>query len=130
MLPRALAYYRSIKVAIKTRPPPCPLPTGASRALNILCISIVIFLLASLPGILYSAQPNIFELTGSRYYIPTDVLFTRLSLVRPLTSFDEALREKITTPMYATYLAVKLSFCSHVLSEREYYISALALRLL
>ena len=54
----------------------------------------------SIPSYSRSYQPNIFELTNSRLHIPTDVLFTRLALIRPLTPSDEALKEKITTPMY------------------------------
>lgn len=53
----------------------------------------------SFPSHSSSYQPNIFDVTNSRFHIPTDVLFTRLALVRPLTSLDEALKEKINTPI-------------------------------
>lgn len=58
----------------------------------------------SFPSHSSSYQPNIFDVTNSRFHIPTDVLFTRLALVRPLTSLDEALKEKINTPMYVPIL--------------------------
>jgi hypothetical protein len=101
LVPRGIAYYRAIKTAIKTRPPPRPLPANTSRGLNVLFFSICLFFFMSFPSYWQSYQPNIFEITKSRLHTPTDVLFTRLALVRPLTPFDEALREKITTPMYA-----------------------------
>ena len=57
----------------------------------------------SLPVRKGSYHQNVFTTTRSRLHIPTDVLFTRLSNLRPdgrLTSIDEALRAKITTPLY------------------------------
>lgn len=112
LVPRGISYYRGIKIAIKTRPPPRPLPAKTSRGLNILFLSVCLFFFMSLPSHSPSYQPNIFELTKSRFHIPTDALFTRLAMVRPLTSSDEALREKITTPMYVS----SLSYPAHQLS--------------
>ncbi|ERF76154.1 hypothetical protein EPUS_01488 [Endocarpon pusillum Z07020] len=115
LVPRGISYYRAIKIAIKTRPPPRPLPAKTSRGLNILFLSICLFFFMSLPSHSPSYQPNIFELTKSRFHIPTDVLFTRLAMVRPLTSSDEALREKITTPimrqLYLRFGATTLLTC-------------------
>jgi hypothetical protein len=57
----------------------------------------------SLPVRKGSYDRNVFAMTKSRLHIPTDVLFARLSNLRRggrLTSIDEALRTKITTPLY------------------------------
>jgi hypothetical protein len=100
LVPRGLSYYAAVKTAIKTRPPPRPLSAKTSRGLNILFLAICLFFFASFPSHhSQSYQPNIFEITNSRMHIPTDVLFDRLALIRPLTPFDEKLRDKITTPV-------------------------------
>lgn len=56
----------------------------------------VAFFIRALPA--FSTE-DIFKITQSRLQIPTDVLFTRLSALRPhgLTPFDEALRTKINS---------------------------------
>lgn len=59
-----------------------------------LFLTALIFLISTLP--LFSA-PNIFSQTSSRLQISTDVLFTRLSTLRPLTPSDEILRSKIAS---------------------------------
>lgn len=46
------------------------------------------------------ANRNIFVATNARLHVPTDVLFSRLAMIRPLTPFDEQLKTKITTPKY------------------------------
>jgi hypothetical protein len=60
----------------------------------VLFLTALIFLISTLP--LFSA-PNIFSQTSSRLQISTDVLFTRLSTLRPLTPSDEILRSKIAS---------------------------------
>ena len=88
---------------MRTRPPTKPLSDAASRGLNVLFFSICIFFFMSLPVRKGSYHQNVFTTTRSRLHIPTDVLFARLSNLRPdgrLTSIDEALRAKITTSLY------------------------------
>lgn len=87
IIPRALAFYRSIRAP--SSQPPQPLSPAASRALNFLFISAVICLLSTLP---YFAPFNIFNQTSSRIQTPTNVLFTRLAAARPLTSSDKTLQ--------------------------------------
>ncbi|RMZ87316.1 hypothetical protein DV736_g5459, partial [Chaetothyriales sp. CBS 134916] len=111
VLPRALSYARAIRVAIRTRPQPRPLSPATRRGLNVLFGSVCIFLLLSIIALLAAARPgydNVFQTTHSRLHIPTDVLFTRLTLARAnkgLTEMDEALRTRLTTPaLRALYL--------------------------
>ncbi|KAI5928008.1 hypothetical protein F4810DRAFT_646395 [Camillea tinctor] len=94
LLPKAISYYRSIRSApqhpgLGVR----PLPALAFRGISILATTAVVFLIASLPVF---APENVFARTQSRLQIPTDVLFTRLSALRPLSSdgVDGALRAK------------------------------------
>jgi hypothetical protein len=95
LLPKALTYYRSIRAAPSIHGIPIrPVPPNVSRALLILTIATLFFLLQTLPPF---SPTNIFTLTSSRLQIPTDVLFTRLSALRPLTPFDETLRSKISS---------------------------------
>jgi hypothetical protein len=83
-------------------------------SLNILFFASLLFLSATfLPP-----SPNIFKLTSSRPAIPTDVLFTRLTLSRSnggLTPAEELLQSKITTPaarsIYFHYGPDALSSC-------------------
>ncbi|GAB7342159.1 hypothetical protein MBLNU457_g0418t1 [Dothideomycetes sp. NU457] len=88
VLPRALAFYRSLRAPSTIQPQ--PIPTEASRALNILFISAVAFLLSTLP---FFSPPNIFQQTASRLQTPTNVLFTRLAALRPLTPTEVSLRQ-------------------------------------
>lgn len=97
LIPKALAYYRSARSAPKNHGIAIrPIPPKVARALIILFIVAVSYIIKSLP--LFSTE-NIFSLTVSRLQIPTDVLFTRLSTLRPtgLTPADESLRSKITS---------------------------------
>lgn len=87
IIPRALAFYRSIRASSTL--PPQPLSPAASRALNFLFISAFICLVSTLP---YFAPFNIFNQTSSRIQTPTNVLFTRLAAARPLTSSDRTLQ--------------------------------------
>jgi hypothetical protein len=66
----------------------------------------------------FFSPENVFTLTQSRLQIPTDVLFTRLTALRPhatLTSADEALRSKLTSLenrlLYFRYGPEVLSTC-------------------
>ena len=95
LLPKAIAYYRSVRnsTAIQGKPVQ-PLPPPVSRALAILFAVAVVALISTLP---YFAPYNIFTLTQSRLKIPTDVLFTRLGNMRPhgLNEMDTQLRQKL-----------------------------------
>ncbi|PMD27195.1 hypothetical protein NA56DRAFT_590425 [Hyaloscypha hepaticicola] len=95
LLPKALAYYRSLRAAPSIHGIPIrPIPPHVSRALLILTLTTISFLLFTLPPF---SPTNIFTLTQSRLQISTDVLFTRLSTLRPLTPTDEILRSKISS---------------------------------
>lgn len=97
LLPKALAYYRSIRASptvqgVSVR----PVPPNVSRALAILFVTALVFFFKTLP---YYSPENIFSLTQSRIQIPTDVLFTRLAALRPtgLTTGDETLRGRLNS---------------------------------
>ncbi len=101
VLPRAISYYRVVKTAVRTKPPPRPLPTKTAQGLNALFVSICVFLLVSLPWRGRLEDHNVFVVTQSRLSLATDTLFTRLALMREngiLTPADEALRSKLTSP--------------------------------
>ncbi|KAH8888267.1 hypothetical protein GQ53DRAFT_261538 [Thozetella sp. PMI_491] len=95
IVPRFLSYYRKARnaprqhgLAVRPAPPP------ARRALFLLAVTIAVFLALSLP--VFSPE-NLFQITQSRLQIPVDVLFNRLSSLRPngtLTATDSALRAK------------------------------------
>lgn len=95
LLPKAIGYYRAFRagpaaqgLSIK------PIPPKVQRALFLLGIATVISLVLTLPPF---APENLFVRTQSRLQIPTDVLFTRLTALRPgnaLTDTDGALRAK------------------------------------
>ncbi|PKY01887.1 hypothetical protein P168DRAFT_298599 [Aspergillus campestris IBT 28561] len=98
IIPRLLNFYRTARVLITQRPPPRPLPTKASQALNVLFFAIALFLALSLPWNPHAPESNIFALTRSRINTPTDVLFSRLTRHRAgntLTAADELLRSKL-----------------------------------
>ncbi|KAI2642083.1 hypothetical protein GGS21DRAFT_486940 [Xylaria nigripes] len=95
LFPKAVSYYRDLRAASQAANQPIrPLPVSAYRALAILCsVSFILFVLA-LP---HFSPENIFNLTSSRLQIPSDVLFSRLTSLRPnnsLTPSDVALRTK------------------------------------
>ncbi|KAK3985580.1 putative chorismate synthase protein [Cladorrhinum sp. PSN332] len=98
LLPKIISYYRSVRAAPQAyNLKPIPLPPIIARNLLILfCISTV-FLVRTLPPF----QPeNIFKATQSRLQIPTDVLFTRVSSLRPghkLTAADQALKPRFAS---------------------------------
>ncbi|KAK4167349.1 CHD5-like protein-domain-containing protein [Cladorrhinum sp. PSN259] len=98
LLPKILSYYRSVRAAPQIyNLKPILLPPIIARNLLILfCVSTV-FLIRTLPPF----QPeNVFVATQSRLQIPTEVLFTRLSSLRPsheLTLSDLALKPKFAS---------------------------------
>ncbi|KFY37912.1 hypothetical protein V494_04589 [Pseudogymnoascus sp. VKM F-4513 (FW-928)] len=97
LLPKAIGYYRSFKQNAKKGGRPIrPVPPAVSRALGILFVIAVILLIATLP---IFSEENIFTKTQSRIQIPVDVLFTRLTAIRPngLTELDLRLREKLVS---------------------------------
>ncbi|KAK0674458.1 hypothetical protein QBC41DRAFT_308731 [Cercophora samala] len=98
LLPKAISYYRSIRAAPQIhRLKVVPLPPTLIRAIAILSAVAFTFLLRVLP--VFSPE-NIFTITQSRLQIPTEVLFNRLSSLRPLhtlTPLDLALKAKFTS---------------------------------
>ncbi|OBT50950.1 hypothetical protein VE04_08240 [Pseudogymnoascus sp. 24MN13] len=97
LLPKAIGYYRSFRAnAKKPGRPIRPVPPAVSRALGILFVIAVILLIATLPMF---SEENIFSKTQSRIQIPVDVLFTRLTAIRPngLAELDHRLREKLVS---------------------------------
>ncbi|KAL8770333.1 MAG: hypothetical protein Q9209_003969 [Squamulea sp. 1 TL-2023] len=126
LLPRVLGYYRSLR-ATKAHQKPIPirpLPSRLYRSLNILFVSTVLALLSTLPTF---APENIFTITSSRIQTPTDVLFTRLSLLRTnntLTPLDEALRPRIASLdarcLYLQYGPDVLTHCPFCLSDEPW----------
>ncbi|KAJ5714971.1 uncharacterized protein N7483_012152 [Penicillium malachiteum] len=118
LLPRLIGAYRAYRVSIATRPPLRPIPAGANQALNLLFGSIVLFLILSLPFNPHAPGPNVFTLTRSRLNTPTDVIFHRLSRLRPdnlLTDADTLLQTKLTSlgarKVYLTFGADALTSC-------------------
>ncbi|KAL0940881.1 uncharacterized protein CTRU02_203644 [Colletotrichum truncatum] len=94
LLPKAITAYRSIRAASQHRSEPVPPPPRVTRALTILTFLVLFYLARTLPPF---APENVFTLTQSRLQIPVDVLFNRLSSLRPdgiLTQADERLRAR------------------------------------
>ncbi|TGO28182.1 hypothetical protein BPAE_0031g00480 [Botrytis paeoniae] len=97
ILPKAIGYYRSQRAAPQAHGLTVrPVPPNVSRALTILFISSLAFLIKTFPTF---TTPSLFTLTQSRLQIPTDVLFTRLQTLRPtgLTPTDEVLKNAFTS---------------------------------
>ncbi|KAL2179865.1 uncharacterized protein P884DRAFT_193873 [Thermothelomyces heterothallicus CBS 202.75] len=98
LLPKAIGYYRRARSAprvhgLKVR----PLPPPITRAVAILVAVSAVFFVRALPVF---APENVFRVTQSRLQIPADVLFTRLSALRPgnvLTPTDLSLRAKFAS---------------------------------
>ncbi|PYH97578.1 hypothetical protein BO71DRAFT_416909 [Aspergillus ellipticus CBS 707.79] len=100
IIPRAITYYRSLRVALATRPSPRPLPQDASRALNVLFFAITLCLCLSLPFNPHAPYQNIFTLTHSRLNTSTDTIFARLARLRPdqtLTAADTLLKSQFSS---------------------------------
>lgn len=98
LLPKAISYYRSFRAGANGKVRPIrSMPYRVTRAVGLLLIVAAVALLCSLP---IFGQENIFTRTQSRVQIPVDVLFTRLSTLRPngeLTASDNALRRKLVS---------------------------------
>ncbi|KXL43482.1 hypothetical protein M433DRAFT_135782 [Acidomyces richmondensis BFW] len=88
LLPRVLAFYRSLrsKPAIAIR----PLPKRTSYALAVLFISGLVAFLSTLPVF---SPANVYRETQSRLQTSPGVLITRLAALRPITPADEKLRD-------------------------------------
>lgn len=100
LIPRAINFFRTLRVVIAHRPPSRPLPPSATRALNVLFCTIVVCLVLTLPFSPFGPSENIFTLTRSRLNTSTDVLFNRLARRRPqnsLTPKDNLLRAKLVS---------------------------------
>ncbi|KAI9849579.1 MAG: hypothetical protein M1838_000121 [Thelocarpon superellum] len=114
LLPRLISYYRSMRssaastagISVQRA------PVSAKRAFNVLFVSAALALVSTLP---YFQPPNIFLQTQSRIQIPTDVLFTRLSALHPLSATEEALQQKLVSfearLLYFTYGPDPLAHC-------------------
>ncbi|GJC82506.1 hypothetical protein ColLi_05344 [Colletotrichum liriopes] len=97
LLPKAISAYKSIRNASRHGGEPIPPPPRVARALAILTGIVLVYLAKSLPPF---APENVFALTQSRLQIPVDVLFTRLSSLRPdglLSAADERLRARFVS---------------------------------
>ncbi|KAI1368943.1 CHD5-like protein-domain-containing protein [Xylaria arbuscula] len=98
LLPKFIGYYQRYQASSKAAPNNNsrlkPLSAGALRSISILASVALVFLVLALPPF---ATENIFYRTASRLQAPTDVLFSRLSAIRPesrLTKDDLVLRSK------------------------------------
>lgn len=108
LIPPLYSYYKSIRLQTQTSTLSIrPVPTYIGYALNILFLASASAVIFTLP---YFSPENIFTLTSSRLHTPTDVLFTRLTTLRPqnqLTDADNALRTRLTSLdgrcLYFTY---------------------------
>jgi hypothetical protein len=128
VIPRVFSYYRTVRTAIRTRPPARPLPSKTSRGLNVLFFSICLFLFWTIPFGSAASDQNIFVATNARLHAPSDVLFSRLAMIRPnrrLTPLDEELRCKITTPKYVVRSWLLLFADSSLACDRYIYASVL-----
>jgi hypothetical protein len=90
LLPKVVNLFNTARASARSAPVR-PTPPKVQRALNLLFVSAVVFLVLSLP---YFSPENIFLKTQSRLQIEPNVLLARLRLMRPLTDQDEVLREK------------------------------------
>ncbi|KAI1325890.1 CHD5-like protein-domain-containing protein [Xylariaceae sp. FL0255] len=133
LLPKAIGYYRAIRASSQRAHQPIrPLSSPAQRALTILIsISLAFLILAIFPPF---TPENIFKQTQSRLQAPTDVLFTRLSSIRPgyqLTESDEALKQKLVSLdarlLYLQYGPDVVAGCTFCVSDepRMYFYYAL-----
>ncbi|ORY64092.1 uncharacterized protein BCR38DRAFT_457877 [Pseudomassariella vexata] len=132
LLPKAIGYYRTIRAGPSANGLTIrPLNPKVLRALSLLSLTTLLYLLLSLPP---SAPENLFERTQSRLQIPTDVLFARLSSLRPknvLTPSDTALRNKFVNmesrTLYLQFGPEVLANCPFCTSDdpRSYFYYAL-----
>jgi hypothetical protein len=95
LLPKAIGYYNSVRRASRVRGLPIQkVPVPVQAALYLLSSLCFFYLVQTLP---YFAPENLFTTTDSRLQIPVDVLFNRVTAIRPgnaLTASDQALRAK------------------------------------
>jgi hypothetical protein len=95
LFPKLGAFIQSLRSSSRNpRVPIRPVPKKVQTALHLLFASATIALLATLPAL---APENIFLKTQSRLQIPTDVLFARLALLRPLTPLDNVLKARFAS---------------------------------
>lgn len=100
-------------------------PPKVGRALNLLFVFAVVGLAYTLP---YFSPENVFSKTSTRLQTSTDVIFARLTAIRPFTPFDETLKAKLTSKaarlIYFAYgpdAVVNCSFCSPSDSQSYLY---------
>lgn len=132
LVPKAINYYRKVRNAPRQQGLAVrPVPPSAFRAIAILCATILFLLAAALPVF---APENIFHKTQSRLQIPPEVLFNRLSTLRPdnvLTAADEALRSRFASLesrlLYLKYGPDVISGCTFCSSDdpRIYFFYAI-----
>ncbi|KAI1766580.1 hypothetical protein GGR53DRAFT_202204 [Hypoxylon sp. FL1150] len=133
LLPKVIGFYRSVRAAPRAAGVTVqPIPPAAFRALIVLAATaLVFFLRAVIPQF---APENVFTRTQSRLQIPTDVLFNRLSSIRPdhaLTAADQVLRTKFVNLesrlLYLQFGPDVLTECPFCNSEdpRSYFYYAL-----
>ncbi|KAK1995967.1 hypothetical protein LX36DRAFT_692281 [Colletotrichum falcatum] len=97
LLPKVISAYKSIRDASRHSAQPIAPPPRVARALAVLTGVVLVYLATSLPPF---APENVFALTQSRLQIPVDVLFNRLSSLRPegqLSAADERLRARFVS---------------------------------
>lgn len=125
LLPRALAFYRSIRD--RPRSQLKPVPPRVQRCLNILFGVVLACLLQTFP---YFQPPNIFRQTNSRLGLPTNLIFTRLAALRPFTPLDEAVKTKFENEtdriryLYAAYgpnVITECPFCQSTEPQSYFY---------
>jgi hypothetical protein len=132
LVPKAIGYYRSIRAGPAAQGLTIrPVPPKVQQALSILAVTTLVYLVLSLPVFV---PENVFTRTQSRLQIPTDVLFTRLSALRPgnsLTETDAALRIKFVNLesrlLYLQFGPDVLADCTFCSSDdpRSYFYYAL-----
>ncbi|MCJ1380517.1 hypothetical protein MMC17_003625 [Xylographa soralifera] len=122
LVPRLYSYYKALRVQKQTSNVPVrPVPRRVQYAINILLIAAALAIVATFPQF----QPeNIFTMTSSRLHTPIDVLFTRLTALRPekeLTDFDNALRDRLASLdarcLYFAYGPAALAECPFCKSD-------------
>ncbi|KAF2461350.1 hypothetical protein BDY21DRAFT_296496 [Lineolata rhizophorae] len=130
VIPRLLAWYRSLSSNRAYNIPIRPPPRHVKRALNILTISAIIALLTTLPFQPFTPE-NVITVTHSRLQTPTATIFNRLEFLRALTPLDHALRDKLTNLesrlLYLTYGPDVLATCPFCTSTdpRSYFYYAI-----
>ncbi|KAL7942053.1 hypothetical protein V8C42DRAFT_333461 [Trichoderma barbatum] len=95
LLPKAISYYRSVRAAPRRHGLSVqPIPPTIRVAVFMLYFFAFLHVVKTIPA---ASPENIFIKTQSRLQIPVDVLFTRISAIRPdnvFTAWDHTLRSK------------------------------------